>query len=206
MSDEFYLQSPHGNTGDGLMFWALAGGYCTDLDKAEVFTRERAQKLHEDRCGDDLPWPKAYIDERSHLGVDCQYVREEEALPLLVDGCQCVMQLPRMWNGNDLIWALPHIGGTAQFEQALRLDLDGAMKARELIDLIIWPLAYIESKTRRLVHHQKLDSKEALRGSGIKRYKPKRIRYTYRCDPCGRFLTESQNYGECPNCGAENRP
>jgi hypothetical protein len=204
MIDEFYLQSPHGNTGDGLMFWALGGGYCTDLDRAEVFTRDRAQKLHEDRCGDDIPWPKAYIDQRAHLGVDHQYVRAEEAAPMLVEGCQCVVQVKGEWNGNDLIWARWPIGTSPKFEQAHRISLEHAKRLSE--NEIIWPLAYIETKTRRLVHQGKLSLAEALSGSGIKRFKRKRTRYTYRCEPCGRFLTESQNYGACPNCGACNAP
>lgn len=203
MSDEFYLQSPHGNTGDGLMFWALTGGYCTDLAKAEVFTRERAQQLHDSRGGEDRPWLKAYIDERSHLGVDHQYVRQDEAAPLLVEGCVCVIQIRGEWNGNDMVWARWPIGGSPKFEQAHRMDYADAMRLSE--NEIVWPLAYIEGKTRRLVHHHKLSHKEAMGRSGIKLYKPKVIRNRYRCDVgCGQFLKERDFYGTCPGCGANN--
>ncbi len=46
--------------------WALGGGYTTNLDKAELFTLEQAKGKRDT----DIPWPKAYIEERAHLGVD----------------------------------------------------------------------------------------------------------------------------------------
>ncbi|MFG0851903.1 hypothetical protein ACF8R4_12950 [Pseudomonas sp. FYR_2] len=36
---QFYLQDSRSHVGDGLMFWALGGGYTTNLDKAELFTQ-----------------------------------------------------------------------------------------------------------------------------------------------------------------------
>ncbi|WP_223549353.1 hypothetical protein [Pseudomonas sp. A-B-19] len=30
MDDQIYLQDSRSNTGDGLMFWAEGGGYCSD--------------------------------------------------------------------------------------------------------------------------------------------------------------------------------
>ncbi|VVP11680.1 hypothetical protein [Pseudomonas fluorescens] len=205
MEDQFYLQDSRSNTGDGLMFWAEGGGYCTDLGRAEIFTKARAIRYHEDR-ETDVPWPKAYIDERSHLGVDCQYVSEEEAAPLLVDGCVCVVQIKGQWNGNDLIWAKWPIGGSPKFEQAHQLDFATAQRLTE--DEIIWPLTYIEGKTRHLVHAGKVSIGEALIGTGIKLIKPKKPRQqVFNCSGCGRFITDIQRYqNDCRNCGANNCP
>ncbi|MHC8293573.1 hypothetical protein [Pseudomonas sp. LB3P58] len=205
MDDQFYLQDSRSNTGDGLMFWAQGGGYCTDLGRAEVFTKARAIRYHEDRES-DVPWPKAYIDERSHIGVDCQYVREEEAAPHLIEGCQCVVQIPRQWNGNDLIWAVWPIGGSPKLERAHRMDF---AETKALSDNeIIWPLTYIESKSKRLVHVQDVSIKEALRSTGIKLIKPKKPReQVFNCSGCGRFITDIQRYQEdCRNCGVDNCP
>lgn len=42
MNQQFYLQDSRTDVGDGLMFRALGSGYTTNLDKAELFTREQA--------------------------------------------------------------------------------------------------------------------------------------------------------------------
>ncbi|WP_256580059.1 hypothetical protein [Pseudomonas sp. PE-S1G-1] len=52
--------------------------YVTDLAKAQVFTREGAC----DHRDTDIPWPKAYVDARARIGVDCQCVTLSEALDL----------------------------------------------------------------------------------------------------------------------------
>jgi hypothetical protein len=79
---QFYLQDSRTDVGDGLMFWALGGGYTTNLDKAELFTQAQA-------CGHretDIPWPKDYVDARAHLGVDHQYISLDEARDQLTPG------------------------------------------------------------------------------------------------------------------------
>lgn len=79
-SDQFYLQDSRQIVGNDMMWWAKGGnGYTSDVSKAEVFTRERAQRQHSDRVT-DIPWPKAYIDAKTHPVVDVQYVNHKEAL------------------------------------------------------------------------------------------------------------------------------
>ncbi|KPY58719.1 Uncharacterized protein ALO46_04125 [Pseudomonas syringae pv. solidagae] len=95
---QFYLQDSRSHVGDGLTFWALGGGYTTNLDKAELFTAEQAAG-HRDT---DIPWPKAYIDERAHLGVDHQYISKTDVKAQPTEGCQCVLQIKNQWNGNDI--------------------------------------------------------------------------------------------------------
>lgn len=103
----FYLQDSRSYTGDGLMFWALGGGYTTNIDQAERFTQDQAQGQHDCR-ETDVPWPAAYIEQRSHRGVDCQYVSQADAAPLLAQGGPVVLHVPKDWNGNDLIWIGAH--------------------------------------------------------------------------------------------------
>ncbi len=105
---QFYLQDSRSHVGDGLTFWALGGGYTTNLDKAELFTAEQATR-HRDP---DIPWPKSYIDERAHLGVDHQYISEADSAAQPTEGCQCVLQIQQQWNGNDILFAKWPIGGT----------------------------------------------------------------------------------------------
>lgn len=204
MNDKFYLQDSRSHVGDGMSFWAKEGkGYYTDLDKCELYTKEQACR-HRDT---DIPWPKDYIDARSHLGVDCQLLSLDDAAAHFEPGCICLIQVPGKWNGNDIFFARWPIGSTDHLERAHRMTLEAA-KAIGDDELIIWPLDYIESKARRLIHLQAVDLKQALRGTGIKFIKPKNPRNPLiNCHGCGRFITEIQIYQEdCRNCGADNMP
>lgn len=200
---QFYLQDSRSHVGDGLTFWALGGGYTTNLDKAELFTAEQATS-HRDT---DIPWPKEYIDQRTHLGVDHQYISRKDAEPKLVDGCMCVLQVRKKWNGNDILFARWPIGETDRFEQAHRLTLEQAQAIGD-DELVIWPVDYLLMHARRVVHRQDVDLKEALRGTGIKLPKPKRPRMMmFNCLGCGRFVSDEGRFiFDCRNCGADNRP
>lgn len=80
MSDLFYLQDSRSVCGNDLFFWAADGrGYTTDVNKAQVYSREDAMAQHEAR-NTDIPWPKAYIDSRTRPTVDFQYCNRKEAL------------------------------------------------------------------------------------------------------------------------------
>lgn len=81
MSDQlFYLQDSRSYVGNDVLWWARDGkGYTTDLSKAQVYTREEAQRQHDMRRS-DIPWPKAYIDAKTRPAVDMQYIKRDEAL------------------------------------------------------------------------------------------------------------------------------
>jgi hypothetical protein len=202
---QFYLQDSRTDVGDGLMFWALGGGYTTSLDKAELFTQEQA-------CGHretDVPWPKDYVDARAHLGVDHQYISLDEARGHLTPGCTVVLQIPGHWNGNDIALARWPIGHTFRFEKAHHLTLEAAEAIGNTSEeAVIWPLAYLDAKARRLVHKRDVNIKEALQGTGIVLAKPGRRRVPasiQNCGGCGRFVP-SPSYEDCRHCDHDNRP
>lgn len=60
MTDLFYLQDSRSNVGSRATFWRAGGGYTTNLDEAETFTRARAVRQYECR-ETDLPWPVDYV-------------------------------------------------------------------------------------------------------------------------------------------------
>lgn len=207
---EFYLQDSrdHAYVGDGLAFWAPKGvGYVTDLDKAELYTREQATS-HRDT---DIPWPKAYIDARTRTGVDCQYVEISEALEQYPGAAEFYVQKPKAWNGNNLLWLCEDGVFTSNLSKAIRVPL-----AHIAIWLgkvgqggaVAWPCAYIDAHSRRLVERDDVNIKEALRGTGIKLPKPwKPKMMMFNCHGCGRFISDYQRYQtDCRNCGANNCP
>lgn len=77
--EQYYLQDSRSYVGNDILFWADAGGYTTDLSKAEVFTKEDAIEHHQGRRT-DIPWPKEYLDNKTRPAVDMQYVKIKEAL------------------------------------------------------------------------------------------------------------------------------
>ncbi|WP_457967710.1 hypothetical protein M1D68_16135 [Pseudomonas sp. R4-84] len=210
MDDQFYLQDSrsHAYVGDGLSFWGFGGsGYVTDLDKAQVFTKDGAC----DHRDTDIPWPKAYVDARARVGVDCQHVTLSEALDQFPGAPEFYIQKPQCWNGNNLIWLKPD----GQFSSDLRKA--AVVPASETIQMIgrlgqsgavVWPKPYIDKFARRLVERDDVNIKEALRGTGIKLVKPKLPRMMmFNCDGCGRFISDAQRYREdCQNCGTSNMP
>lgn len=203
----FLLQDSRSHVGDGLMFWALGGGYTTNIDQAERFTQDKAQLQHDCR-ETDVPWPAAYIEQRAHRGVDCQYVRQDEAAPLRAQGGPVVLHVPKDWNGNDLIW----IGSHGQ--RGPVLDLARQDWSEEELEVALglgctaWPLLYIEGKARRLVHRQNVQLAQALRGTGIVLQKPRRPKEKpLNCNGCGRFVSwERRFFEDCRHCGHDNRP
>jgi hypothetical protein len=203
MTGLFYLQDSRTNVGSRAMFWRNGGGYTSNLDEAEQFTREQAVNQYECRES-DLPWPVAYVNRWADVGVDHQYLRQAEAEQADI-AAGYYAAAPQDWDGNDLLWRSSLDNGyTANLKHARIFSPTEAVAAG-----VIWPVTYINSKSRRVVRAALLDHRSALSEVGLKlkKIKPQKIRrYRYRCEPCGRFLTEYQNYTECPNCGAENRP
>ncbi|AGW94643.1 hypothetical protein N234_31835 [Ralstonia pickettii DTP0602] len=80
MDELFYLQDSRSYVGNDVLWWAKDGnGYTTDLSKAHVCTKAEAIRQHEERAT-DIPWPKAYIDAKTRLAIDMQYIKQDEAL------------------------------------------------------------------------------------------------------------------------------
>lgn len=207
---EFYLQDSreHAYIGDGLSFWGLGGsGYVTDLDKAQVFTKDGAC----DHRDTDIPWPKSYVDERARIGVDHQCVTLSEALEQHPDAAEFYIQKPKTWNGNNLIWLCEDGAFTSDLSKAVRVPRSHTVNWIGKLGqagAVVWPCAYIDAHSRRLVERDDVNLKEALRGTGIKLPKPKRPRMMmFNCSGCGRFISDDQRFKHnCLNCGADNRP
>ena len=190
------------------MFWRNGGGYTSNLNEAEQFTRECAVKQYECR-ETDLPWPVNYIRARAEVGVDCQYLTRSEAEAYRNEDGRVYVAYAREWDGNDLVWRGGK-GPTANLEDAIHPgEADAAGYLPQGFDL--WPCGYIVERSRPVVQAALLDHKQALRLVGLKLPKLKRPRYrryNYRlnCDGCGRFLSDRQRFEDCPNCGARNAP
>lgn len=208
MPDRFFLQDSRTTVGSRAMFWRTGGGYTSNLDQAEQFTRDQAVKHYESRDS-DLPWPVEYIRPRAETGVDCQYLTRSEAEAAQGDDGRFYVAYARDWDGNDLIW-VGGTGPTANLDDAIHPGkADAAGYLAQGFEL--WPCSYIAERSRPVVRAVLLNYKQALRSVGLKlpkRTRPRHRSYSYRlnCDGCGRFLSERQRFDDCPNCGARNAP
>ena len=207
-ADLFYLQDSRSNTGSRAMFWRVNGGYTSNLDEAEQFTRAAAVQQYECR-ETDLPWPVDYVRARAEVGVDCQYLTRSEAEAYRNEDGRVYVAYAREWDGNDLVWR----GGsrpTSNLDDAIHPQAEDATGYLAQ-GFELWPCGYIAERSRPVVRAFLLDHKKALRAVGLKLPKIQRPRYrSYsnlnNCGGCGRFLSERQRFQDCPNCGARNAP
>lgn len=209
MSDLFYLQDSRSNVGSRAMFWREGGGYTSSLDEAEQFTCDAAVKQYECR-ETDLPWPVGYVRDRAEVGVDHQYLTlsQEQALAAAPENDRIYVAYKGDWDGNCLIWMSLSTGRTSNLADASTWSLSHApgFAARGYVP---WPMSYIIQHSRPVALAASLNHKQALREVGLKLPKIKRQRirrYVTNCHGCGRFLSERQVYGDCPNCGGSNAP
>jgi hypothetical protein len=81
----FYIQDSRSYVGNDALWWGKNNAeYVTDLDKAEVYTREEAIDICKNR-DTDIPWPFDYINSISRRAVDMQYLNIKKKLKVEVN-------------------------------------------------------------------------------------------------------------------------
>ncbi|ELK4895258.1 hypothetical protein RVS51_000084 [Pseudomonas aeruginosa] len=172
MIDLFYLQDSRSNVGSRAMFWRAGGGYTTNIDEAETFTRARAVRQYECR-ETDLPWPVDYVRARVEYGVDHQDLElsRTQALATAPADDRIYVAYDRDWDGNCLVWVPEAAGRTSNLAAARTWPLDhaGILTARGLAP---WPKSYIDQHARPVAVAASLNHKQALRLFGLKLPKP----------------------------------
>ncbi len=109
------------------------------------------------------------------------------------------LQDSRSYTGNDMMWWAHGGGYTSNLLDAEIFEKDKAVRQHESRETDIpWPKKYVDSKIRPAVDMQYCFIKEALKGTGIKLIKPKKIsKPRYRGEICGRFVSEETYYSSC---------
>lgn len=203
--DSYYLQDSRSLTGTNLMFWAKGGSYTSDIERAEVFTKEAAVAQNQSRSS-DLPWPKSYIDARTRPVVDHQYLKDKPT----TEGDAFYAQVRGRFDGNDItLLAKEGTKETTNLAHAKVFSREEVfMEWIGNSQLTVWPKHYIDGKQRRAVSSLNVNSKESLKGTGIvvKQYKQV-SKDRYRCGRCQCFMTAENYYTQdCSRCGTDNRP
>jgi hypothetical protein len=196
-NEMFYLRDSRGNTGSSAMFWSLSGGYTSDLSKVEKFTREKAIDQYESR-ETDIPLRCDLVDQFAYLAVDMQY------LPSTTNpGDSNCLLLANNFDGNNVLFVTPG-EKTYNFGKVSPVSLVDTYALLSKDNRIeCYSYEAIETLARPVVSASLLETKKMLRKSNIKYIPPQVLtKERYRCcgDRCGRFVTEAQYYGGCPNC------
>ena len=119
------------------------------------------------------------------------------------------LQDKRQYVGNDLLWwAKDGRGYTTDLSMAEVYSKADAVKQNQSRETDIpWPKSYVDAKTRPAVDMQYVDIHAALHGTGITLAQPEKPkREKYKCEDCGRFVTEEEYYSRiyagspCRNC------
>lgn len=208
-NDLFVLQDTRSSVGDSALWWAKQGGYTSDIERAEVMTRDKAQRQHDCR-ETDLPWPLSALEGKGRMGVDMQYLRIPVSLDDYPPHTPCYLQVKSDYNGNDMIWLYEDNGRRgAAIDQARVVTSEQAQ--REMVfqkHLVGWPTSLIAPYIQRRIPLSELSTK-AWEGCGIQRKvsQPTPMRTRHQCDGCGRFMSEAAFFGgPCWHCDTDNRP
>lgn len=122
---------------------------------------------------------------------------------------QFYLQDSRDYVGNDMLfWAIAGNGYTTDMRKAQVYTKAEAVAQHQSRETDIpWPKEYIDARTRPAVDMQYVKRAEALAGTGITLIVPKKHRPDpVNCCGCGKFIKAIEQYGDCPHCGADNRP
>lgn len=201
MKNRFYLSCLRDNVGGNVAFHGKKGhSYVTDLDLAEVYTREEAQAKW-DRLRDfDVPISADHADDSSVLRVDMQYIPnksqvtdKKESYAAFKKGSYC---------GNDVYWLVGDTGGAnLDFDLAKKLDYETAIKLNEQYWVVI-PYELANAKKRRTFSYSLYNARTMTQGAGIK--KPEHIKRNSRrkanpktafnCTGCGQRIWSLNPY------------
>lgn len=191
MSQLFYLRDIRSNVGDTCMFWAKDGaGYVSDLNKAEVYTKEKAQRYFDSR-DTDIPYSKDQVDQLATVRVDHQYLPDVATS----NDDLCVIHIVGDYNGNDIYW-LTDAYHSVEYSDALVLSYAEALKkmehlAKYNVKADIYRKSAIDAIARRTFQISNVNKRKMITGAGIKNNHPRNRNRA----------TTGRTRGNCLDCG-----
>ena len=184
-NQEYFLTSRHGNLGSTVVFHNKnEQGYGTDLGKLNVYSKEEAQKHHNNYGRSSLPILVSKAIDKSVERVDCQYIDLAEGLYINRPNYKVVVQVVGSYDGNDIRFKTKN-GGSYD------LTDDCIFELSELKGLgcgvAIWCYEYIKSKTRKTLQQRNINTRSMCRGVKLQRVR--------------KYSESGLNRWNCPTCG-----
>lgn len=201
-----------------VLFWRVGdAGYTSNLDEAEIYTREEMQKEADNkwfRGDEEVPLSVSLVNEVSQWRVDSQYVDlKEKVYPTIKDpNDEYVAVLRRHWCGNDLIFSsIREISGrTSNYESAHSFN---EAKIKEYMEessdfghWVIVPKYLTDEVARRTFQKENIDRRKMITAAGVTGVHKERKRSTtskvpMNCPECGRinWQYDPHQFDECAN-------
>jgi hypothetical protein len=206
---QMVLLDSRSTVGSALMFWALEGGYTSNIEKAEIFSLDDAHRQH--RCREtDIPMRLDYLDARKERMVDFQYLQDEhhpntlEKLLAFAPEARFYAVVRGQWDGNAVYFVSREGSPSTDVGRARLYTRDEAQQLLEARTYHLWSSAHIDTLAYWRIPEPVVDRKQALRDTGIELIKRKRARQTYRCDSCGKFCSPETYYSQTCPCGTRD--
>lgn len=144
MSSRFYKICLRDTVGSNASFWRVDGqGYSTDIDQAEVYTLEEAQREWQTAREIDQPVCADSVERHAVYHVDHQHI---PGITQIQEGCtQYVAFQKGRWDGNDMFWLCNDALPTPDFSKAAVFTTPN-LDAKDVVWL---PFALVDAKKRR---------------------------------------------------------
>lgn len=190
MDKMFYLRDSRSDVGRTCMFWADRGGYTSNLELAEIYTLEEAQR-HFNSRHTDVPLSKALVDELATVRVDCQLLGNNSELS---DCDEYVIRVGNSTDGNDVYWLTLDFKSVNYKSSSVFSCESALLRADELekdgFTATIYAKSKIDAISRRTFQAANINERRMITAAGIR--KPKRPRTRQ---------TTGKTRGNCPHCG-----
>lgn len=193
MKDMYFLTSRHGNCGTSVMFHNKdEHGYGTNLNELQLYTREEAQKYHNQYGRESLPLLAEKVIERSNLRVDCQYIDYKEGMPFRSE--DMVIVIPSMYDGNDICF----VG--VDKSQTYDIDKARVFRYHDLPKLgcsrMPWSADYLKSRSRPTFQQGNINTRSMCRGVNLikKKYHSRSGKERWNCPSCGKINWQYNPY------------
>lgn len=211
--ERFYLTSPHNWCGTSVMFHAINGnGYTTNIDKAEIITREKAQqKVSDGRLrsypNQEMPLSSDHVDELSEWRVDCQYVKNmypEHKDP----NNEYVAYRKNCYDGNDLGFASV-LSYSFDYSSA-RIFSEEDISAIDFNGWIVVPKYHTDEIARRTFQEKNINRRKMISCAGVVGLHKSRERFTsgktrWNCPSCGKIHWQynPHDFEGCDHAGCD---
>lgn len=191
---EYFLTSRHGDLGSTVVFHNMdEKGYGTDLNKLNVYSKEEAQKHHNNYGRDSLPILVSKAMEKCTRRVDMQYLDIAKGAPRS-ESTLCVVSIAGDYDGNDIRFIKKGSGYTFNLEDAELLPLS---ELKGLGDRnVIWSFQYLCDKYRLTLQAKNINTRSMCRGVKLERKR----KYTdsglvrWNCPTCGKLSWQYNPY------------
>jgi hypothetical protein len=211
MKNRFYLACFRDNVGSNVAFHGISGcGYPTDVNKAQTYTLEEAQKAWDGGREYDQPISADHVDSMLVSKVDCQKLPTETTK---VPNCNKYVAYQRgNWDGNDVYW-LTSKQNSVNFADATIYTADDVDDNSEVVYL---PFDMVDKLKRSTFAFSNYNRRSMVQGAGLRT--PKHLKLSRRrknnpktrwnCPACGKLHWQHNphDFGGCNDILCEEHP